>query len=54
LTLTRRHGGIVRTRAANDRGQCTWRDESQWRQKANVPFDLAFTLGDFGERPHAA
>jgi hypothetical protein len=34
----RRHGGIVRTRAVNDRSQCTWRDESEWRQKANVPF----------------
>jgi hypothetical protein len=34
----RRHGGIVRTTSVNDRGQCTWRDERKWRQKANVPF----------------
>ena len=50
----RRHGGIVRTGPVNDRGQCTWRDERKWRQKANVPFHLAFTLRDLGERPNAA
>jgi hypothetical protein len=31
------YGGIVRTRAVNDRGQCTWRDERERRQEANVP-----------------
>jgi hypothetical protein len=41
-------------RAVNDRGQYTWRDERKWRQKANVPFDLAFTLGDLGERANSA
>ncbi len=50
----RRHSGIVRTRAVNDRGQCTWRDERKWREKANVPFHLAFTLCDIGERTNAA
>ena len=45
-----RHGGIVRTTAIDERGQCTWRDERKWREKANVPFHLAFTLRDLGER----
>jgi hypothetical protein len=45
----RRHGGIVRAGPVNDRGQCTWRDERKWREKANVPFHLAFTLRDLGE-----
>jgi hypothetical protein len=50
----RRHGGIVRAGPVNDRGQCTWRDERKWREKANVPFHLAFTLGDLVERLNAA
>jgi hypothetical protein len=50
----RRHGGVVRTPAVGDRGQCTWRDERKWRQKANVPFHLAFTLRDLGERLNTA
>ena len=45
----RRDGGIVRSRAVNDRGQCMWRDERKRREKANVPFDLAFTLCNLGE-----
>jgi hypothetical protein len=32
----RRHGGIVRSRAVDDRGQCTWRDERKRGEKANV------------------
>jgi hypothetical protein len=44
----------VRTGAVDDRGQCTWRDERKWREKANVPFDLAFTLCNLGERLNAA
>ena len=34
--------------------KCTWRDERKWREKANVPFHLAFTFRDLGERPNAA
>jgi hypothetical protein len=30
------------------------RYEREWRQKANVPFNLSFTLRDLGERPNAA
>jgi hypothetical protein len=44
----------VWTGPVNDRGQCTWRDERKWCEKANVPFHLAFTLRDLGERPNAA
>jgi hypothetical protein len=40
-TAQARHGGIVSTRAINDRGQSTWRNERKWRQKANVPFQPA-------------
>jgi hypothetical protein len=40
----RGHRGIMRTSPVNDRGQCTWRNECKWCQKANVPFHLAFTL----------
>ena len=50
----RRHRGIVRARAVDDRGQCTWRDERKRCEKANVPFDLAFTLRDLCERANAA
>ena len=50
----RRYGGIVRTRAVNDCGQCTWRDERKRREKPNVPFHLAFTLCDLAERLDAA
>ena len=50
----RRHGGIVRTSPVNDRGQCMWRDERKWREKPDVPFYLAFTLRDLGERANAA
>jgi hypothetical protein len=28
----RRHGSVVPTGPVNDRGQCTWRDESERRQ----------------------
>ena len=49
----RRYGGIARTRAVNDRGQCTWRDERKRREKPNVPFHLTFTLGELGERLNA-
>jgi hypothetical protein len=35
----------------DDRGQCTWRDERKWRQKANVPFHLALALRDPMTRP---
>jgi hypothetical protein len=49
----RRYGGIVRTRAVDDRGQCAWRVERKWCEEANVPFHLAFMLRDFGERPNA-
>ena len=44
----------MRTTSVDDCGQCTWRDERKWREKANVPFYLAFTLRDFGERVNAA
>jgi hypothetical protein len=50
----RRYGGIVRTSAVNDRGQCAWRDERERHQKTNVPFHLAFTRRDPGERLNAA
>jgi hypothetical protein len=50
----RGHGGIVRTRAVDDRGQRARRDERKWREEANVPFHLAFTLRDLGERLNAA
>jgi hypothetical protein len=50
----RRDGGVVATSPVNDRGQCTWWDERERRQEANVPFHLAFTLGDLRERPNAA
>jgi hypothetical protein len=50
----RGHGGIARTRAVDHRGQCAWRDERKWREEANVPFHLAFTLCDLGERSNAA
>jgi hypothetical protein len=29
-------------------------DERKWREKADVPFHLAFTLRDLGERANAA
>lgn len=45
---------IVRTGAVNDRGQCAWQDECKGREEANVPFHLAFTLCDLGERLDAA
>ena len=45
---------MMRTRVADDGGQCAWRDERERRQKANVPFHPAFTLGDLGERLNAA
>jgi N-formylglutamate amidohydrolase len=48
------HGGIVRAGPVNDRGQCTWRHERKWCQKANVPFHLAFTFRDLVERLNAA
>jgi hypothetical protein len=32
----------VRTGPVNDRRQCTWRDECERRQEANVPFHFAF------------
>ena len=44
----------MRAGPVNDRGQCTWRDERKWREKANVPFHLAFTLRDLGERMNVA
>jgi hypothetical protein len=50
----RRHGSVVPTGPVNDRGQCTWLDERERRQEANVPFYLAFTLRDLGERSNAA
>jgi hypothetical protein len=44
----------VWTRAVNDRGQYTWRDERKRREKANVPFHPAVTVRDLGERLNAA
>jgi transposase len=34
----------MRCSPLNDRGHCTWRDERERHQEANVPFHLAFTL----------
>jgi hypothetical protein len=48
-----RYGGIMRSGPVNDRGQYMWRDERKWRQEANAPLHLAFTLRDLGERPNA-
>jgi hypothetical protein len=44
----------MRTSPVNDRGQSAWQHERERREKANVPFDVAFALRDLGERPNAA
>jgi hypothetical protein len=31
-----------------------WGDERKWRDEADVPFHLAFTRRNLGERPNAA
>jgi hypothetical protein len=49
-----RHGGIMRASPVNDRGQSAWQHERERREKANVPFEVAFALRDLGERPNAA
>jgi hypothetical protein len=49
----RRHGGIVRTRAVSDRGQCTWRDKRTWRRKVKCTLPTASGT-EIGLVEHAA
>src|SRR5580700_12249476 len=46
----RGNGQTVRQAALDNRGDDPRRHESQWRQKPDTPFNLAFLLGDVGER----